>query len=272
LLENELLGYGRDPLPPQRDAVTSGGNVTIPVDVRNIGHWLRGLMGAATSTGTAPNRTHTFTSGASTLPSMSIEVGNPDVPSFEMFTGCVVDSLRFNMQRSGLLQATAAVVAQGSNALTTTSGAGTPTELVVQRFSHFNGSIQRNAGALGSVVSVDLTYSNNLDRIETIRNDGKIDGVDPGLVTVSGSITTRFADTTLLQQAINGTSCTIDLAWTINANTSLTLQLHEVYLPVPSMEINGPGGVQIKFDFMGSRATSPARAMTAVLRNNVTSY
>jgi hypothetical protein len=271
LLENELVGMGRDPLAPQRDAVTSGGAVVVPVDVRNIGYWLKGLMGHPTTTGTT-NRVHTFTSGGQTLPSMAIEKGNPDVPAFEMFTGCYVDSMQFNFERSGLLQSTAQLIAQGSNAPATTTAAGTPTEAVVSRFGHFNGSILRNSAALGNIVSAELTYANNMDRIETIRADGRIDGADPGGITISGSLTSRFADTTLLTQAINGASCTLDLGWTIDVNTSLILTLHEVYLPRPTMEIPGPGGIQVTFDFMAARAVSPARAMTAVLRNNVTGY
>jgi hypothetical protein len=53
----------------------------VPVDVINIGHWLRLLLGAPTTTGTTPNYTHSFGSGAATLPSQAIEVGYPDVPT-----------------------------------------------------------------------------------------------------------------------------------------------------------------------------------------------
>lgn len=271
LLESELLGNGRDPQAPQRDAVTSDGDVVVPVDVRNIGYWLKGLLGQPTTTGTTP-RTHTFTSGGSTLPSMSIEIGNPDVPAYEMFAGVMVDRMQFSLQRSGLLQATASLVAQGSS-VGTTSGAGTPTVTGVTRFGHFNGSIKRNTVALANIVSTEFTYSNNLDRIETIRADGKIDGADPGLASGMGNIVSRFADTTLLDQAINGTSCSIELAWTISASQSLTFTFHEVYLPRPRRSIEGPAGIQATFDWMAAKASSaPNRMMTAVLVNNTTSY
>ena len=271
LIDNELLGFGRDPLPPQRDAITSDGDVVVPVDVTAIGYWLKGLLGAPTTTGTTP-KTHTFTSGGTTLPSMSIEIGNPDVPNFEMFSGVMVDRMQFTLERSGLLQATASLVAQGSaNAAST--GAGTPTDITLQRFGHFNGSVKRNGTSLGNIVSAEFTYANNLDRIETIRSDGKIDGADPGNVQGMGNIVSRFADTTLLDQATNGTSCSLEFAWTISASLSLTFTFHEVYLPRPRRPIEGPLGIQAQFDWMAAKASgAPNRMMTAVLVNAQTSY
>jgi hypothetical protein len=113
LIDNELVGYGRDPLPPQRDAITSDGNVVVPVDVVGIGHWLKALFGAPVTTGSSP-KTHTFASGAWSLPSMSIEKQLGDVPQFEMFSGVLADRLSLTMTRSGLLQATIDLIAQGS--------------------------------------------------------------------------------------------------------------------------------------------------------------
>jgi hypothetical protein len=271
LLENELLGYGRDPLAPQRDAITSDGDVVIPVDVTAIGYWLKALLGQPTTTGTTP-RTHTFTSGGNTLPSMAIEIGNPEVPNFEMFTGVMVDRMQFSLERSGLLQATASLVAQGSvNAAAT--AAGTPTAITLQRFGHFNGSIRRNGTLLANIVSAEFTYANNLDRVETIRSDGRIEGADPGNIQGMGNIVSRFEDTTLLNQAISGASCTLELAWSISANQSLTFTFHEVYLPRPRRPIEGPLGIQAQFDWMAARASgAPNRMMTAVLVNAQTSY
>lgn len=77
LLNSELLGYGRDPLPPIKDAVTSDGDVVVPIDAQAFGFWLKAAFGNPTTTGAEAPYTHLFQSGAWALPSMSI--GAPTV-------------------------------------------------------------------------------------------------------------------------------------------------------------------------------------------------
>jgi len=270
LIDSELLGYGRDPLAPQRDAITADGNVVVPVDSDAIGHWLKLAFGQPTTIGTTP-KTHTFTSGSWVLPSASVEVGNPDVPEYRMYSGVRVDTLDFTMQRSGLLQMTVGLIAQGE-AAAAASAAGTPAAIAVQRFGHFNGAIKRNGTALANIVSGQVTYANGLDRVETVRADGKIDGLDPGMASLKGKMVTRFADTVLKTQALNGQACDLEFSWTISANVALKLTAHAVYLPVPRVEIPGPQGLQAEFDWQGAQGISPARLCTAVLTNSVASY
>ena len=116
------------------------------------------------------------------------------------------------MERSGLLGAKAMLVAQGE-AVAGATAAGTPAAIALKRFGHFNGAIKRDGLALGNIVSADLTYANNLDRIETIRSDAKIDGADPTIAALTGKIEVRFADTTLLTQAINGTAAALEFSY-----------------------------------------------------------
>ena len=271
LIASELLGQGRDPLAPIKDAVTADGDVVVPIDVENLGLWLKAAFGAPTTTGVEAPYTHEFQSGSWTLPSMSIETGMPEVPRYAMYSGCVLDQITWQMQRSGLLTATARLVAQGETVGTTTS-AGTPAALELKRFGHFNGSITRNGTALGNVVSAEITYANNLDRIETIRSDGRIEGADPGMAALTGRVEVRFADTALITQAIDGTPCELVFAWSLGANASFTFTAHAVYLPRPRIEIPGPQGIQATFDWQAAKAVSPARMCTAVLVNTVVSY
>ena len=164
-----------------------------------------------------------------------------------------------------------AVVGQGSTPATATA-AGTPTALTIARFGTFAGAIKRNGAALGAIVSADMEYSNNVDAVEVIRADGKIDGVDPTVASLKGALTARFADTALLDQAVAGTDCSLEFSWTASASQSLTLTAHSAWLPRPKRSVDGPAGVQVSFDWMGAKAVSPARLFTAVLVNQIAAY
>jgi len=377
LLNSELLGYGRDPLAPIKDAVTADGDVVIPIDARAFGIWLKATFGdpvttavAATGliafsvipangqtvtiggvtwtfvTGTAgaseveiegtliqtldalvialngsanveiakatysrPTGTenlvvtfdtvgptgnaftlaashavpsgatltgggysHEYRSGGWTLPSMAIEIGHPEIPAYFMYPGCVLDQLNFSMQRAGLLTATARLVVQGEEEPTAASEAGSLEDIELQRFGHFNGSIRRNGTALGNVVTTELTYQNNLDRIETIRADGKIDGADPSLAGLMGRIDVRFADLVLLDQAIAGEACEIAMGWALPAGASLTFVAHAVYLPRPRREVTGPQGIQASFEWQAAQTPEGSRMCTVTLINDVVEY
>ncbi|MBW6495628.1 MAG: hypothetical protein K0B16_13920 [Burkholderiaceae bacterium] len=268
LLNSELLGYGRDPLAPIKDAVTADGDVVVPIDAQAFGFWLKAAFGQPITSGVAAPFTHEFQSGALTLPSLSIETGMPEVPRFAMYSGCVLDQLSWQMQRSGLLTATARLVAQGET-VAAASAAGTLAEIGLQRFGHFNGAITRNGTALGNVVSAEITYANNLDRIETIRNDGRIDGADPSIAALTGSIEVRFADQVLVEQAINGEASEIEIGYNLPSGESFTFTVHAVYLPRPRIEIPGPQGVQATFDWQAARDSDVGRMCTVTLVNDV---
>ncbi len=163
-------------------------------------------------------------------------------------------------------------MAQGEE-ITTTSATGTPANIALKRFGHFNGTIMRNGLSIGNVVSADLTYANNLDRIVTIRADGKIDGADPSIAALTGNIVVRFADQTLVTQAINGEACELTFSYTLPTGQSLTVAAHAVYLPRPRIEISGPQGVQATFDWQA--ASDPGlvgRMCTATLTNDREDY
>jgi hypothetical protein len=202
---------------------------------------------------------------------MAIETGMPEVPRYAMYTGCVLDQLSWQMQRSGLLTATARLVAQGET-VGPTSSVGTPAAVELQRFGHFNGAITRNGSSLGNVVSAEITYANNLDRIETIRSDGRIDGADPSIAALTGRIEVRFADQTLVTQAINGDPCELEFGYSLPSGESFTFTVHAVYLPRPRIEISGPQGVQATFDWQAARDSTLGRMCTATLINDVEMY
>ncbi|WP_372623408.1 phage tail tube protein [Falsiroseomonas sp.] len=268
LLDADVIGVGsnRDPAAPFLDIVTVQGQAVVPVDLVNIGHWLRLLLGAPTTTGTSPNFIHTFGSGAAALPSNSVEIGFPDVPSYDVCTGVRADTLEIDFSPSGPATASFGLMGQGSTRSGSSSG-GTPVSAAYTAFNKAQGSITRGGSALAQVTGARMTYANGMEMVRTIRADRRIEGVDPGIARATGQITARFADTTLLTQAQNGTAAEFAFAYTIDANRSLTFALHEVYLALAKTPIEGPAGVEASFEFRAAFNATATRMISAVLKN-----
>jgi hypothetical protein len=270
LIANDLIGLGRDPSAPIRDVIKVEGDMVVPLDVRHFGLWLKALLGDPVSAGTGVV-IHSFGSGKPSLPSLTLETGLPDIPAWFVASGVMVNSLQVGFARSGAANATVGLIAQGE-VLRTATLDDTPSTRHLQRFNQFQGQILREGQALGNVISAQLTYSNNLEPIETIRSDGKIDGADPTVASLTGNLEVRFADTTLIDAATNNTPLELTFGYAIDADHRLTFIAHEVYLPKPKLSISGPGGIQATFEWQAAKATNVARMFTVELVNDVSSY
>ena len=270
LIESNVLGLGRDPTQPYQDVINVDGDIVIPVDLRNIGHWLKAVFGAPTTTGAGPY-THEFKSGGVTLPSLAVEVGMPEIPDFPLFTGVRANSMAFNFQRSGEAQVTINLIGQGETPQVATRDAS-PDLAEYTRFSQFQGSVKQGGNPLGNVTSASVTYNNNLERIETIRDDGKIDGVDPGVAALTGNIAVRYADNSLMNTARSGVPIDLELAYRIDADRQLIISCHEVYLPKPKRSISGPNGIEATYDFQGAKDAVLGNMVTVTLINDVETY
>lgn len=378
LISSDLLGTGREPLPPTLDVINNDGAPVVPVDVRYFGFWLKLLFGdpvtaaaiaatgsikfsanplatgtvaingttftfvaadpagnqvliganlaatmtalatalnasvvsgvaQATYTGAAAQlnivhdtlgpagnaftlaangaskgtvsgetltggaNTHTFQSGAIDLPSMGIEIGMPEIPTYGMNYGVLGNTMKVALARSGLLNATLGLIAQGE-VEATDSAAVDPTELPVERLPQFSGAVKRDGVALGNVVSAEWMYSNDLEKAENIREDGRIDGADAGDVGMTGQVVVRFADRLLLDQATSGEPCELSFGHAINASKSLLVTAHAVYLPRTKKPITGPKGVQVTFPWQAAKDLALGRSVTVVLTNDVDAY
>lgn len=270
LIEDDQLGFGREGLDPAYDVATNDGDIVVPVDIAAIGFWLKAFFGAGTVSGTGPY-VHGFSSGAAALPSLSIEVGNPDVPSFSVHYGAVVNQLRIAMGRSGMLNATVSLIAQGETAAVSASVAGTPTVQQGARFAHATGLIERDGTPLGNIVSADLSLSNSLEKVEVIRQDGRIGGVVPGVVQAQLRFTARFNSLDLLTVATDGTPVNLTgIGWD-RGPSGLKFAMPRVFLPRTKRTINGPGGITADFNCQAAAAPG-GHKVTATLVNAVSSY
>ncbi|WP_439579327.1 phage tail tube protein [Elioraea sp.] len=265
------LAPNRDVAPPFRDIVTVQGQAVVPVDLEFFGDWLRLLLGAPTSTGTTPDFEHVFVSGASPLPSNSIELAYPDVPNFDVIAGVRADTWEIDFSPSGAATATFGLIGQGSTR-SATSSAGTPTTRDYVAFNRAQGSIRRNGSPLAQITGGRLNFSNGAEIVRTIRDDFKIEGVDPGLSRGTGQVTSRFADTLLLDDATGNAAVELEFEYRVGAARRLTVTLHETYLALAKTPIQGPAGIEAAFEFRAAFNAAAGRMMTVTLRNAVEDY
>lgn len=215
---------------------------------------------------------HTFKSGAAKLNSASVEIGLPAVPTYAMNYGLGVDTLSFDMGRSGNLNFTLGCIARGENPRTQASAAGVPKTLEKLRLTQFSGSILSGGVPVGDIVSSSYKFSNNLDKVEVIAPDGRIAGVDPGKVTVTGQDVMRFSDTALLEKAASGTPIQQERRWKISSTMQLILTNHRVFIPKAKVPVSGPDGVQITLPWQSAKDSAKDCMVTAVLINDVEAY
>ena len=387
LLDDDLIGYGRDPQEAGDDVVKNEGSATVPVDLRNFGFWLRAVLGdpvtsagiAATGSiaftaqpannsivtingtdvtfvtgtptsgqvkigatladtvaalvaylnasvvanvaaatysaalsgatlnithdtlgtsgnsftlakGTTPNPNatlsgatlsggaasgaynHVFTGGSLALPDAAIQLGMPEVPHYGMNYGVMADSLSVQMQRSGLLNATLALVAQGENTDASSMAGTLEAEYEVERFSQFAGFIEQDGVPLARVENATLRIGNNLDKDESIRSDGRIGGADPAKLAVSLDFTVRFADRILHDKATGRTPISVRLGWQISPTKRLEFVMERVRLPRRKVGLTGPGGIRVTFPAKATENTATQRTVRAILVNDVPSY
>lgn len=346
LLESDLLGGGRDPDPAVLGAVSADGDIAVPCDARQIGFWLKALLGAPTTvvgatlasinvtnggtgytsaptvgftggggTGAAATavvsdgvvvginvtnagsgytsaptvgftggggssaaatavlgRTHTFASGGASLPGLSIQAINPDIPLRRTHFGTRIDRFSLPFQRDGLTTATLSLIAQGERSDTTDNQTSSLITYAARRFGSFQGSIKKDGVALGRVVSADFAYGNGLDRVETIRSDGLIDEAAPSRASVRGTLTTRVADSSLFDLARNSTPFELEVGYVLNDEFSVLFTSHETLLSRPALSIDGPQGIQASFEYQGAKDAVLAKMLTVVLKNDIASY
>jgi len=272
--EDPLLGKGRDAQDPYYDATDVAGDISVPVDLRDFGFWLKALFGDPTTTGASAPYTHEFVSGGD-VPSFTGEIAHTQLGAtgkFFLEKGVVAGGLSFDLSRTGPLNASLSLIAQGETESNAAEDVA-PLTNELRRFSQGNGAIKVGGAQLANVTGGRFNFSNSLEAIKTIRSDGLIDGVDPGEAMAEGSVNLRFSTDTTLSTAIDAeTPVALEFEHTMSGGYSLKYHLPRVFLPKKKNEIGGPGGIAATYDFKAAYDETAGYMCKVTLVNDVADY
>lgn len=261
----------RDASDPNQDVISVGGDVRVPIDLENFGHWLFQLFGAATVTGAGPDYVHTWKSGAVALPSTAFEKGLVDIADFFVYSGGKANTLSVDFSPSGAADATIGLLAQDEGSSGSTGG-GTFTFAGMTRFRRSQGAVTKDGSALANVTGGSMNFSNGLDAVRTIRSDLQLEGIDEGQATAGGNVTLRLSDSALIADAIAQTPRALTFGYTIASNQSLLFTFPRVFFSRPGVPVSGPGGIELQAQFIAAHDTTAGCMLSVVLKNQVAAY
>jgi len=244
-----------------------GGNLVVPLCLNHLFWWLKGALGAPSSSGSS-DYTHTFTSGGEVLPHRSLE-RKTATSIYLLRTGCLTNTLAFDLSRKGGYdRVTVGMLGRKESKITSTGG-GTPAALlaydpIVAAIPVF----KLDTVAVADVISLQATYDNKASPQDYI---GDSEGYPPGHdidepATFTGSIRLRFRTAAMYDLAKANTAFAMELLWQRTSVRSLSLAAPVARMEAAGVPVTGPGRIEQTFNFQCEQGTAAAM-LSAVLKN-----
>ncbi|MDU4960935.1 MAG: phage tail tube protein [Sporomusaceae bacterium] len=247
LIDSTTIRGRRDKEQPALGTIDVSGSVAAPIDQVGFGYWLRAMFGNPLTNADGDLYTHEF-KVAGTQPSLVLEQQYPDIPAYELYNGCKINKFAFTCGGDNELVANFDLI----GAKRTIGAAPFPAstlDIPLQKFSNFQGTIEEGGSPLAIVTEASLTAEFGLDgNTYTIGGGGYRTDLPEGSLQVSGSIKAFFADTVLLNKAVNNTPSSLKFKFTSGAHR-LEFFMEEVVFQQTSPGIEGEKGVTIQLPF-----------------------
>jgi hypothetical protein len=271
LIDSATIRSRRDQVQPAAGNIDVSGSIVVPVDQIGFGFWLRAMFGSPATTGSGDPYTHIF-KVTDSQPSLVLEQQYPDIPTYELFNGCKVTQFSFTYGGDTELTANFDILG-AKRTVSGTPFASTLSDIPILKFNNFQGTVEEGGSPLAIVTEASLNADFGLDGdTYTIGGGGYRTDLPEGLLQVSGSIKAFFADTVLLNKAINNTKTALNFKF-INGAHSLQFYMEEVIFQQTSPGIENEKGITINLPFKAFYDNGAGgSAIVATLVNSQASY
>jgi Phage tail tube protein len=270
-----LLGVNpnnqRDQVAPAPALSEHGGDLELPVCWNNVGLWLRQVLGAPATTGSA-DKTHVFSSGLLQLPTNTIQI-NKAAADFRQHVGFVPTSMKWQFEdRAGFQRLRLQGIGRGENLLTATA-AGTPATMALDQVPATAALMRINGVNAGFVKQGEFEYKTGAAIERYVENSARAGAVVLDKeAEAMGEFRLRYTGSTAMDAlAINKTVVPIEIEFQKTATRSILIAFPAVRFERPSTPITGPGGVESTVRFRAHQSAS-GPMMVITLKNQIASY
>lgn len=233
-----------------------------------IGHFLFGILGKDSVTGTAAPYTHKFqvldgNTSTYTLSDYNVVAGTNE----RRYPGAILDEVGLKFDDDGSMK----VSAKFQSKISALVPKSTATQNVLKPFQGWMTSLQlggtANVNMLGGDVTIkranQLVFAGNATQDPTKYVTGRIE--------MTGKLTFDVDDETEWLLYANGTQPSLNITFAIDANTSLVIQCSKIDITKANID-RGNEFVRVDMDFKALYNTADAGITTITLKNTVATY
>lgn len=240
LLDNSITGQ-RDYSYVMTGNKTVAGSLSGSLSHDNYDTLLETAMFNAWATNTLKN--------GNTKKSVTLEIAQPDVPSYRNYTGVIANSFTVNAPVDGTAEISFEFVGLAETVGTTSIDAnGYTAQPTRQPFTHCGGLISEGGTPLGYANGVSFTLTNN---ITPAFYWGDCDAGDliEGRTDITGTLDVFFANNTLYNKFVSSTYSSISVTLNDGQGNTLTFTLPKIMYTGGDQPISGDGQIIVSLPF-----------------------
>lgn len=216
---------------------------------------------------------HVWLSGSGSLPTLALELGYPELvtPIYSRYLMVAVDKLSFDAAIDGLANAQVTLMAR-QRVTAPSSVEASPTTVDLVRFNQSRGYIKLGGVLVGGVTGGKFEFSNSLDPVVSKSENNLVDEFTPTNVAVNGELTARFDGASVIDIAESNEPTAVEYGFTTPTGWSCKLEVARAFLSRPKENVAGPGGIDMSYQWEGSKDSGVGAALRATMINDVAEY
>lgn len=246
---DDVLGAGFannvDARPAAPNVEDASAKISVPCDMLQVGYWLAAALGRIAPTGAGPY-VHSFASGGTSIPSITLERELLAAAQYDGLTGGVVKTLKMPLKPGkGYNMFDIDLAASQVLAPYASTAAGSPTvATLANRVPNFLGLIKANGTTLGGLIDGALTLTNDITLDRYVNGAEYVAAAILEGQDVAVDVTARYSTDALRAYGVpDGTHLppvqSIVFSWTLGAMTLLVTCAAVRFEPVNAPVTNG---------------------------------
>ncbi|MDM0042144.1 phage tail tube protein [Variovorax sp. J22R193] len=193
-----------------------------------------------------------------TKKSLSIQIGSLDVSQYQLFKGCVVNTMSVEVAQDAIIGLSFGIIGMTQTTSTTTAATTVTPALSSEPMVHKEGTISIDGTMSAIVTSFNLVVDNGYQAIYAIGSSNAVD-IPYGSATVSGNMTLYFEDVIAYNRFLNETQVAVTLVTLDPAGNKYTWLMPNVQFNTGAMSTggNGPRTITMSFEALDEATHGP---------------